>query len=247
MIAPLSTRVGSSCLLRPLSEVDVTLSARWHDLVDRLADGVHLLAVSKGHPATLIRQLAELGQQDFGESRLQEALPKLEALADLKGLRWHFIGRLQANKVRGVVRSFAVIHSVDSLVLAERIARIAAEEQCCPQVMLQVKFRDDPSKGGFSQEQLKQAWPDLIQLSHLQLIGLMTMAPIELSLEQRQELFRQCRELADQLGLPDCSMGMSGDWLEAMHAGATWLRLGSILFGARSMAKSSSVDDINAV
>jgi len=206
-----------------------------------------LLAVSKGHPAALIRQLAELGQQDFGESRLQEALPKLEALADLKVLRWHFIGRLQANKVRAVVRSFAVIHSVDSQPLAERISRIAAEENCCPEVLLQVKLRDDPTKGGFSLEQLKQAWPELVQLPHLKIIGLMTMAPLALDLEQRQELFRDCRDLADQLDLSDCSMGMSGDWPVAIKAGATWLRLGSILFGARISATRSSVDEINTV
>lgn len=206
-----------------------------------------MLAVSKGHPAALIRQLAELGQQDFGESRLQEALPKLEALADLKVLRWHFIGRLQANKVRAVVRSFAVIHSVDSQPLAERISRIAAEENCCPEVLLQVKLRDDPTKGGFSLEQLKQAWPELVQLPHLKIIGLMTMAPLALDLEQRQELFRDCRDLADQLDLSDCSMGMSGDWPVAIKAGATWLRLGSILFGARISATRSSVDEINTV
>ena len=225
----------------------MTLSVRWRDLVDSLPVGVHLLAVSKGHPAALIRQLAELGQQDFGESRLQEALPKLEALADLKVLRWHFIGRLQANKVRAVVRSFAVIHSVDSQPLAERISRIAAEENCCPEVLLQVKLRDDPTKGGFSLEQLKQAWPELVQLPHLKIIGLMTMAPLALDLEQRQELFRECRDLADQLDLSDCSMGMSGDWPVAIKAGATWLRLGSILFGARISATRSSVDEINTV
>ena len=206
-----------------------------------------MLAVSKGHPAALIRQLAELGQQDFGESRLQEALPKLEALADLKVLRWHFIGRLQANKVRAVVRSFAVIHSVDSQPLAERISRIAAEENCCPELLLQVKLLDDPTKGGFSLEQLKQAWPELVQLPHLKIIGLMTMAPLALDLEQRQELFRDCRDLADQLDLSDCSMGMSGDWPVAIKAGATWLRLGSILFGARISATRSSVDEINTV
>ncbi|MFL0730820.1 MAG: YggS family pyridoxal phosphate-dependent enzyme [Prochlorococcus sp.] len=225
----------------------MTLSVRWRDLVDSLPVGVHLLAVSKGHPAALIRQLAELGQQDFGESRLQEALPKLEALADLKVLRWHFIGRLQANKVRAVVRSFAVIHSVDSQPLAERISRIAAEENCCPEVLLQVTLRDDPTKGGFSLEQLKQAWPELVQLPHLKIIGLMTMAPLALDLEQRQELFRDCRDLADQLDLSDCSMGMSGDWPVAIKAGATWLRLGSILFGARISATRSSVDEINTV
>ena len=99
-----------------------------------MPEGVKLLAVSKGHPAEPVRELAALGQLDFGESRVQEALPKQEQLADLPQLRWHFIGRLQANKVRPVVKAFAVIHSVDSLALAQRVSRIATEEGVVPSV-----------------------------------------------------------------------------------------------------------------
>ncbi|CAI8181994.1 MAG: Uncharacterised protein [Prochlorococcus marinus str. MIT 9215] len=225
----------------------MTLSARWRELVDQLPDRVHLLAVSKGQPVAAIRQLAELGQMDFGESRLQEALPKLEALEDLPGLRWHFIGRLQANKVRAVVRSFGFIQSVDSQRLAERISRISGEEKRCPQVMLQVKFRDDPCKGGFGPAQLRESWPELIELPHLKLIGLMAMAPMGLSLQQRKNIFQECRDLADELGLAECSMGMSGDWSEAVDAGATWLRLGGVLFGARVKSAQGPTDDINDV
>ena len=118
--------VGENYSIRPLSEPLESVSDRWRDLVRHLPAGVNLLAVSKGHSADSIRTLVDLGQRDFGESRLQEALPKLEALADQRRLlRWHFVGGLQANKVRGVVKHFEVIHSVDSKALAERISRIA--------------------------------------------------------------------------------------------------------------------------
>ena len=209
------------------------LLAQLQKLGEQLPKGVNLLAVSKGHPASSVRSLADLGHLDFGESRLQEALPKIKELKDLNALRWHFIGHLQANKVRKVVRSFDVIHSVDSLVLAERISRIAGEEQRSPQTMLQVKLSKDPAKGGFIPEKLLEDWPKLIRLPNFQLVGLMTIAPLNLSSDERRILFKDCRALADQLDLPDCSMGMSSDWREAVEAGTTWLRLGSILFGAR--------------
>ena len=208
-------------------------SARWRNISESLPPGVRLLAVSKGHPVSSILALAEKGQCDFGESRLQEALPKLNALKAKKSLDWHFIGRLQANKVRGVVRSFEFIHSVESLSLAERISRISGEEKRSPKAMLQVKFREDPTKGGFLPEQLLRDWSKLIELPHLKLVGLMTMAPMNLDLDERRNLFGDCRALADHLSLPDCSMGMSSDWKEALQCGATWLRLGSTLFGDR--------------
>ena len=202
--------------------------------------GVNLLAVSKGHPAEPVRELAELGQLDFGESRVQEALPKQEQLADLPELRWHFIGRLQANKVRPVVRSFAVIHSVDSLPLAQRVSRIAAEEGVVPSVLLQVKLRPDPAKGGWDPQVLLEHWAELQALPSLRLTGLMTMAPLALPLDQRAGFFADCRALADRLALPDCSMGMSGDWREAAAAGATWVRVGSALFGDRLQPRLDS-------
>ena len=198
-----------------------------------LPSEVNLLAVSKGHPADAIRDLVACGQLDFGESRVQEALPKQEVLRDFPQIRWHFIGRLQANKVRAVVKAFSWIHSIDSLALAQRTSRIALEEQQQPTALLQVKLRDDPAKGGWEIDALKDAWPELQMLEGLQISGLMTMAPMGVAAEDRIELFRECRDLADALGLQHCSMGMSGDWREASAAGATWVRLGSVLFGPR--------------
>ncbi len=211
------------------------LSDRWTALQAELPDTARLLAVSKGHPAAAIRELAGSGQRAFGESRLQEALPKQEQLADL-ALQWHFIGRLQSNKVRSVVRAFPVIHSVDSLPLAQRVSRIAGEEEQWPEVLLQVKLRPDANKGGFLRDELLSAWTELAALPSMTVIGLMTMAPMGCDADDRRALFQECRELADQLELRECSMGMSGDWQDAAAAGSTWLRLGSVLFGPRPSA-----------
>ena len=200
---------------------------------DSLPLGVSLLAVSKGHPQESIRKLSDYGQIDFGESRLQEAISKKIVLNDLKQLRWHFIGTLQKNKVRRVIKEFDFIHSVDSLPLLERISRISQEEQKIPNIFLQVKFRDDPNKGGFLKEDILKSWSKIISLSNINLIGLMTIPPISLNPYQRKDLFRECRNFANHLELEDCSMGMSNDWQEAIEGGATWIRLGSLLFGKR--------------
>lgn len=209
------------------------LALRLDQLRCQLPPGTRLLAVSKGQPAALIRRAAAHGQRSFAESRLQEALAKQEALADLPELDWHFIGRLQANKARAVLRRFTTIHSVDSLELAERLARIAAEESLSPAVLLQVKLRPDPAKAGFSPDGLRQAWPRLQALAPLRPVGLMTIAPLGLDPEERPALFADCADLARELGLAELSMGMSDDWREAAAAGSTWVRLGSALFGAR--------------
>ena len=200
---------------------------------DSLPLGIGLLAVSKGHDQESIRKISGYGQLDFGESRLQEAIPKKINLSDLKQLRWHFVGTLQKNKVRGVIKQFDFIHSVDSLPLLERISRISQEEQKTPNIFLQVKFRDDPKKGGFSKKELLKCWPNIISLNNINLIGLMTIPPIDLNSYQRKEVFCECRNLANHLGLKDCSMGMSNDWQESVESGATWIRLGSCLFGNR--------------
>ena len=195
--------------------------------------GVNLLAVSKGHDHESIRKLFDFGQLDFGESRLQEAIPKKKYLNDLKQLKWHFVGKLQKNKVRGVIKEFNFIHSVDSLSLIERISRISKEEQKIPNIFLQVKLRDDPQKGGFLKQDLLKNWSKIVSLKNIHLIGLMTIPPIALNFDQRKDLFYECRNLANHLELNDCSMGMSNDWQEALECGATWIRLGSLLFGKR--------------
>ncbi len=189
--------------------------------------------MSKGQPAAAIRAAVAAGQGSFGESRLQEAVAKQAELVDLPPLDWHFIGRLQANKVRGVVRHFGTIHSLDSLALAQRLDRIAAEEQRAPVVLFQVKLRPDPGKTGFSAEELRACWPQLRALRCLRPVGLMTIAPLGLPAQQRQALFADCAALAGELQLPELSMGMSGDWPQAAAAGSTWVRIGSGLFGSR--------------
>ena len=153
-----------------------------------------------------------------------------EQIKDLEEIRWHFIGSLQTNKVRQVVKAFEVIHSIDSMKLAKRVSRIAGEEGKKTKLMAQVKLRADPQKFGFDSENLLKNWDELIQLPNVDVIGLMTISPIALDLKERKNLFRECRSLADKLQLKDCSMGMSGDWEEAVDAGATWIRLGSLLF-----------------
>ena len=209
------------------------LEAALPELRRRLPTSARILAVSKGQPAEAVRRAVGLAQLSFAESRLQEAIVKQEALADLGPLDWHFIGRLQANKVRAVLRHFGTIHSVDSLELAERIARIAAEEGLAPAVFLQVKLLPDPAKAGLSAEELHRIWPRLSVLKPLRLVGLMTIAPLGLDQAARLSLFRDCGALAQELGLPERSMGMSQDWPEAVLAGSTWLRLGGALFGPR--------------
>ncbi|MEO1003475.1 MAG: YggS family pyridoxal phosphate-dependent enzyme [Cyanobacteria bacterium J06638_7] len=192
-----------------------------------------LLAVSKGQPAALVRAAVAAGQRSFAESRLQEAVAKQAQLGDLEPLDWHFIGRLQANKARGVLRHFGTIHSLDSLELARRLARIAAEEGLNPSLLVQVKLRSDPGKTGFELGQLRDCWSELAALGPSAPVGLMTIAPLGLEAPQRLALFQECAALAAELGLAQLSMGMSGDWREAVAAGSTWVRIGTALFGPR--------------
>ena len=194
---------------------------------------MNLLAVSKGFKSDNIKFINDLGQNDFGESKFQEGFEKKIILKDLKEIKWHFIGRIQSNKIRKIVQNFQYIHSVDSIEKLKKISNIAFEEKKNPKIMLQVKLSDDPSKGGFKPEFLLEKWSEIIECDNVDFKGLMTINPKGLSSNQNLELFKKCRSLADSLKLTDCSMGMSGDWEEAIGAGSTWVRLGSIIFGNR--------------
>ena len=200
----------------------------------RLPLNVNLLAVSKGFRCQEIKNIRNEGQNDFGESRFQEAYEKKLILEDIKNIKWHFIGRIQSNKIRKIVQNFEYIHSVDSYEKLLKISNISFEEKKTPSIMLQVKLTDDPSKGGFNSEVLIEKWPQIAQFKNIKIKGLMTINPKGLSSTENIKLFKKCRKLADSLNLHDCSMGMSGDWEEAIDAGSTWLRLGSIIFGNRS-------------
>ena len=195
---------------------------------------VNLLAVSKGFSSKEIKIINNEGQNDFGESRFQEAIEKQFLLKDFKNIKWHFIGRLQSNKIRKIVQNFDYIHSVDSYEKLLKISNVSFEEKKNPFIMLQVKLSDDPSKGGFSPQTLIDKWDQIKQLRSIKIKGLMTINPKGLSSAENFKLFKKCRNLADSLKLYDCSMGMSGDWEEAVEAGSTWLRLGSLIFGNRS-------------
>ena len=201
---------------------------------NKIPSNVNILAVSKGFESQEIKTIQNLGQNDFGESKFQEAFEKQLILQDLKEINWHFIGRIQTNKIRKIVQNFRYIHSVDSFEKLQKISNISSEEKKNPSIMLQIKLSDDPTKGGFDPEFLIMKWTEIQKLKNITLKGLMTINPRGLSSKENFKLFKKCRSLADSLTLTDCSMGMSGDWKEAIEAGSTWLRLGALIFGDRS-------------
>ena len=201
---------------------------------NKIPSNVNILAVSKGFKSQEIMTIQNIGQNDFGESKFQEAFEKQLILKNLKKIKWHFIGRIQSNKIRKIVQNFKYIHSVDSFEKLQKISNISDAEKKNPLIMLQVKLSDDPTKGGFNPDLLILKWREIQELKNITLTGLMTINPKGLSSKENLELFKKCRSLADSLHLPDCSMGMSGDWEEAIDAGSTWLRLGSLIFGDRS-------------
>ena len=197
-----------------------------------LPTGVNLLAVSKGFKSSDIEHIQSLGQIDFGESKVQEAMQKPVFQID-NNLIWHFIGRIQTNKIRKIVKHFDFIHSVDSYKKLLKISEVAIELQKIPNVFIQVKLAKDPEKAGFSYAELMANWDQIKQIKGIKINGLMTINPKGLNAESNLELFNKCRLIADNLELPDCSMGMSNDWEEAIKAGSTWIRLGSLIFGQR--------------
>ena len=209
-------------------------TANYLKIKNQIPSNVNILAVSKGFKSQEIKTIQNIGQNDFGESKFQEAFEKQLILKDFKQIKWHFIGRIQSNKIRKIVQNFKYIHSVDSFEKLQKISSISYEEKKNPFIMLQVKLSDDPSKGGFRPELLISKWREIQELKNITLKGLMTINPRGLSSKENSELFKKCRSLADSLQLPDCSMGMSGDWEEAIASGSTWLRLGSLIFGDRS-------------
>ena len=210
------------------------ITSNFLKIKNQIPSNVNILAVSKGFKSQEIKTIQNIGQNDFGESKFQEAFEKQLILKDLKQIKWHFIGRIQSNKIRKIVQNFKYIHSVDSFEKLQKISRISYEEKKNPFIMLQVKLSDDPSKGGFRPELLISKWREIQELKNITLKGLMTINPRGLSSNENSELFKKCRSLADSLQLSDCSMGMSGDWEEAIDSGSTWLRLGSLIFGDRS-------------
>jgi len=224
-----------------LFDRSVLLGDRIAKIQTSLPPSVRLIAVTKQVPVAAMRQAYAFGIRDFGESRVQEAAAKQAELHDLSDITWHLIGHLQSNKAQNALQCFQWIHSVDSLKLAQRLDRLAAELPQVPNVCLQVKIVPDPNKYGWMVPELITDLPQLSQCHHLRIQGLMTIPPLELAPSEILAIFRQTRELAAQIrqqNLPnllmqELSMGMSEDYKLALQAGSTMVRLGRILFGDR--------------
>ena len=199
-----------------------------------------LVAATKSVGLDQIREGIAAGLRILGENRLQEALPKVEALQGAP-IQWHFIGHLQRRKVRSVVGVFGLIHSVDSLELAEEIERRAREAKLRQAVLLEVNLEGEATKTGFRPDELERLLPQLGALPHVVVKGLMAIPPPVCDPEQARPYFGRLRELAQRLSgqsistvsLTELSMGMSSDYSVAVEEGATMVRVGTAIFGAR--------------
>src|SRR5947208_2396517 len=209
----------------------------------RSIDDVELVAISKTHDAVKVREAIEAEQSLFGESRVQEARVKIPELPS--NLRWHFVGHLQKNKIRHALPLFELIHSVDSLALAQDINRTAEEDGLHPRVLLEVNVAGEGSKFGFTPEKLREDLENLLALPRLSILGLMTIPPIADEAEASRKYFVELRELRDRLqtefhvDLAQLSMGMTQDFAIAVEEGATLVRVGTAIFGERSRKKQA--------
>ena len=200
---------------------------------------IGLLAVSKTKPADAIREAFAAGVTDFGENYLQEALDKQTQLSDLPVV-WHFIGPIQSNKTKPIAEHFAWVHSVDRLKIAERLSAQRPAHLPALNICLQVNVSGEASKSGCSPDQLSALAHAVTQLPNLRLRGLMTIPEPTDDVTQQREAFARLRELqlSLNLDLDTLSMGMSHDLEAAIAEGATWVRIGTALFGARDYSNS---------
>ncbi|HET6668914.1 MAG TPA: YggS family pyridoxal phosphate-dependent enzyme [Pyrinomonadaceae bacterium] len=207
----------------------------------RAPESVKLVAVSKTHPAALVRQAIDLGLTDFGESRVQEAEDKIAAVGR-SNAHWHLIGHLQANKVRRAVKLFDVIHSLDSTSLAQRLERACIESGRKElQVLIQVDLAGEATKSGIAVAELPELAKVVSDCSRLKLSGLMILPPFFDDTESVRPFFHRLRDLRDELraggvfaeNSGELSMGMTHDFEVAVEEGATMLRVGTAIFGER--------------
>lgn len=224
-----------------LEEVRSKISASCKK-VGRDEKGVTILAVTKTHGSGVVREAWDLGLDKVGENKVQEAMwKKAESPA---GVEWHLIGHLQTNKVRHALETFDYIHSVDSLKLIDKIAQVAEELGKEPHILLEVNVSGEKSKTGMNPALVPAAVEKLLSYKRLWFEGFMTMAPFSENKEDARPYFKALRELRDKtekdfsISLPELSMGMSGDYEVAVEEGATFVRLGTVLFGERPKIRS---------
>ena len=205
----------------------------------RAPEEVTLIAVSKTKPVELLREAYDCGCRDFGENKVQELLDKYEVMP--KDIRWHMIGHLQRNKVKYIVDKVALIHSVDSLRLAEEISREAVKKDTCVNILIEVNVAEEETKFGVTCNEVKQLVQDIAKLPNIRVKGLMTIAPFVENAEQNRPIFSKLRKISvdimeeniDNITMEILSMGMTGDYAVAVSEGATCVRVGTGIFGAR--------------
>jgi pyridoxal phosphate enzyme (YggS family) len=225
-----------------------TLDSQFRQLLDRIATAerrgqrqpgsVRLLAVSKTRPAAEVEQLYGLGQSDFGENYLQEALPKIRAVSGRTAIQWHFFGRIQTNKTRDIAGCFDWVHSVDRLQIAERLHEQRPADRPPLNICLQINLEDETGKGGMMPDDAPRLAEQVAALPRLQLRGLMCVPAEHPDFETQRRVFARLRALRDAMNrqghaLDTLSMGMSHDLEAAIAEGSTLIRVGTAIFGPR--------------
>ena len=210
---------------------------------DRNPEDVTLIAVSKTKPVSMLQEAYDYGCRDFGENKVQELVDKFEQLP--KDIRWHMIGHLQRNKVKYIVDKVYLIHSVDSLRLAEEISKEAVKKDCNVSILVEVNVAGEESKFGATCEEAYKLVEEIAKLPNITVKGLMTIAPYVENSEENRQYFEKLRQIyvdiieknIDNIYMKELSMGMTGDYEVAVTEGATYVRVGTGIFGERSYAE----------
>ena len=213
----------------------------------RREEDVTLISVSKTKPVEMLKEAYEAGSRDFGENRVQEIMEKYGQMPE--DVRWHMIGHLQKNKVRQVIDKAVLIHSVDTVELAEQIEKDAAKRDLTVDILLEVNVAEEESKFGFRTEEVEAAVMKIKEFPHVHIQGLMTIAPFVSNSEDNREVFKKLYQLyvdirsknIDNVSMSVLSMGMTGDYEVAVEEGATMIRVGTGIFGARTRNGESRV------
>ena len=221
-----------------LKEVEAKIQAAC-DRAGRKREEITLIAVSKTKPIEMLQEAYDLGVRVFGENKVQEITAKYDALPD--DIHWHMIGHLQTNKVKYIIDKVSMIHSVDSVRLAEAIEKEAAKKDICMPVLIEVNVAGEESKFGLSVEEVLPFLEEISSYEHLQVKGLMTIAPFVANPEENREVFQKLYQLSvdikkkniDNITMSILSMGMTNDYQVAIEEGATMVRVGTGIFGAR--------------
>ncbi|MFR2773000.1 MAG: YggS family pyridoxal phosphate-dependent enzyme [Clostridium sp.] len=213
----------------------------------RREEDVTLISVSKTKPVEMLKEAYEAGSRDFGENRVQEIMEKYGQMPE--DVRWHMIGHLQKNKVRQVIDKAVLIHSVDTVELAEQIEKDAAKRDLTVDILLEVNVAEEESKFGFRTEEVEAAVMKIKEFPHVHIKGLMTIAPFVSNSEDNREVFKKLYQLyvdirsknIDNVNMSVLSMGMTGDYEVAVEEGATMIRVGTGIFGSRTRNGESRV------